>query len=94
MHKPSPKFNQQSKKQWPTGRIKSPNQQVVWAGSRKESIGAPEAPHGNESEGLKSGDEDKRYGWRREKETDLGLSLGEAGAETEGEKTVIKVGSD
>lgn len=78
----------------PQAGLKVRNQQVVWAGSRKESIGAPEAPHGNESEGLKSGDEDKRYGWRREKETDLGLSLGEVGAETEGEKTVIKVGSD
>lgn len=35
---------------------------------------------------MKSPDEDKRDGWRREKETDLGLSLGEAGAETEGKK--------
>lgn len=50
----------------------------------------PEAAHGTESEGMKSGDEDKRYGWRREKETDLGLSLGEVGAETEGKKTGIK----
>lgn len=39
---------------------------------------------------MESRDEDKRYGWSREKETDLGLSLGEAGAETEGKKTGIK----
>lgn len=51
---------------------------------------APEAAHGAESEGMKSRGEDKRYGWRREKETDLGLSLGEAGAKTEEKNTGIK----
>lgn len=44
---------------------------------------------------MKRGDEDKRYGWRREKETDLGLRLGEVGAETEGKKQGLKMrGSD
>lgn len=50
----------------------------------------PEASYRTESEGMRSRDEDKRYGWRREKETDLGLSLGEVGVETEGEETGIK----